>query len=200
MTYKNYINDFIGRYNYIYKYLLIYKTYNDFIKIHLEKTKINKQLLNISDKYIRDKLYKTQMCCLHNKYMTDNWIYFKEDFRKFIDILIKAKLDDLTSSLNQEIISIFMNDYIHKITMLIKRLYHLFACLFDFYTIARVFRSYNKKKDEYYYDATNIIIYSGLYHYYVQKQFLSEFCDVIFETKNPDQCLNITDMKQPLFT
>ena len=76
----------------------------------------------------------------------------------------------------------------------------------DYYLMARCFRKFERKKDEYYLPPANIIIFAGDAHISNYIEILGKLGFTInFQKKRTNvndpnyQCLNISEMKQPMF-
>lgn len=77
------------------------------------------------------------------------------------------------------------------------------SVIVDIYTIARVFREFREVPGLYSKPCDNVMIYAGAYHTRTYQNFLEllEFSH-IFSVKaptNPAYCVDITDLKQPIF-
>ena len=135
--------------------------------------KISKQLDNIKDKFIVDKL---------------------KQFIQNLKNSIKYKKISYTNFISK-------NRNIHKYMKMFLSSYRV--SYMDFYCLARIFRSFRKIKNKASSDPENIIIHAGDRHIINYKSFLTKIGGkVIYEVNNYNNdynCINIKDVNQPFF-
>lgn len=144
-------------------------------------TKIEKQFDNIKDKNLRYTLEK--YFDLKKNFTT------KEEINELIDILLNSKI----SLKYKEIIQVTI-EAVNKLWSFKLKIREYFLNLMDAYLIGRVFRNFKNYYSKY------IIIYTGDYHARKYRKILKILnFELINETRNENQCLDITKFKLPFF-
>jgi hypothetical protein len=153
-------------------------------------TKIEKQLNNINDENLRFKIknYFNNILTNYNfsNILSDNIDNFIDSFKQIIN------KDDLIKL------------YLYQFNNIMSTYITCSSYFMDFYTIARLFRTYKYLPNKYSGRATSIIIYTGNYHIEIYKKFLlSIFFNIKISLMNENikdyECLNIENIKQPIF-
>ena len=142
-------------------------------------------------------LYKElERCTLSSKVIINCALKFlrnklKQEFPRILFIGKWFKLADTNST-----------HYPDGLSHISKFMTRITAIIMDIYTISRMFKIFNVKKNEHYpSEAFNIIYYGGNGHTEPLEYFLSslKFKKIESENSNLVSCIDMTKIKQPLF-
>ncbi len=157
----------------------------------VEGSKVRKQIGNIRDEDVRNLILNI-VDETYNYDIVTNSVIVLEIFESISTIY--------RSSSN-------VNEFYHRIQPLENEFFTVSKLLQEFqinimdaYLLARVFRNFEKKDDEYSNSPNRIIIYVGEDHAENYDTFLNLLgFETIFRKFDESQCLNISDVPQPLF-
>jgi hypothetical protein len=214
---------FLGNYLYDYKGLILHfvdyfeglysflsKDINSFIIKLFEEAKINKQLNNIKYEEVRDILlgwYRQKIVgIIKAKPNLANLRLFIEELKELANGTNKNSYM-MRHSDGREVKVQIDPDLINYIAD-IRDILAFSVPLFDLYLMARVFRTFTLIQGQYSLSPKNIIIYSGNSHANNQRELfkllgfevLFHKEDKINEDEISNQCLDVSELKQPLFT
>jgi hypothetical protein len=88
----------------------------------------------------------------------------------------------------------------------VKNISNLFTVpMMDIYILSRMFRTFQRKKNEYSETPKNILVYAGMYHINLYSRFLTKLgFKLLHKAEQKDimgiQCIHISELKQPFFS
>lgn len=163
-----------------------------------KETKIYKQILNIEDYELRDKIIEYT-----NKY------WFNDNIDKYFEYINYNNIISWINNFENHIRTHnneyrYLNKLISDLENITDGLQSIVSYYMDTYLITRLFRKYEKKKFKYSDRSTNIIIYTGNAHikkYIDILKYIGSF-NILYsneQMKTNEYCIDIKDLKQPLF-
>jgi hypothetical protein len=181
---------------YVYNFLKNFKTYKNLLAYLSKNYKVDKQISNIKDAFIKEKLLLT----IESFSYDDSIIRWNDRLD-----LCRLFLEDMRVKIDTNAREIPL--YYKELTDLLFLLFNILNHFFELYILGRIFRSYDDKKELYSKPAQNIIVFTGYLHTInIKNMLINMGFKIIFKTgahsqsmEPKSQCMDISKMKQPLF-